>query len=78
MPEYCHKGIHPSKRLKERIMMVQIEKEIKPGKWMLVLNVEDSAADDTLKHFRQYSKDSHYRLLTSKKSYSVSADNRTG
>ena len=55
-------------------MVVQIEKKIKPGEWLVVLNLEDCIALDTLRHLRQHNGGYRYRL---KESYNVANGGRT-
>ena len=55
-------------------MIIQLEKEIKPGEWLVVLNLEDCIALDTLRHLRQYNGGYRYRL---KESYNIADRGRT-
>ena len=55
-------------------MNIQLEKEIKPGEWLVVLDLDDRIAADTLRHLRQHSGGYRYRL---KESYNVANGGRT-
>ena len=55
-------------------MIIQLEKEIKPGEWFVVLDLDGRIAADTLRHLRQHSGGYRYRL---KESYNVADRGRT-
>ena len=58
-------------------MIIQLEKEVKPGEWLVVLNLEDCIALDTLRHLRQHSGGYRYRLQMRKESYHIVDDGCT-
>ena len=55
-------------------MNIQLEKEIKPGEWLVILDLDGRIAADTLRHLRQHNGGYRYRL---KESCNVTNGGRT-